>query len=290
MTLLKKLLKKLTKNNQRAISINTQLENDSQVNAPQLNSSDHSSNQQPITALIDRLQYCAPLLALQGRRQLIEILIRETQNPGFQSSGSQSNTQHFQSLIVGINTETNQLLLDELFPACPQLRPGHTVIFRHVHGNQVLEFEIQLQARHLNPADDNHHLVFTLPKHFQYQPRRHQPRLYIDKSQPLTVRLQSPLYEPWFATAQNISASGMRLSIGGNITDQLQPGDLLRQCDFQFSLTFQVRCQARIIGFRFCRSPYRHTQVSIEFIRLSPRQQLQLQQIIETLTGQNIAA
>ena len=274
MTLFKNLLKKITHANHHSLSTSTQPASPYQPNP---------YNQQPISLLVDRLQYCAPLLELQGRRQLIEILIHDIQRP-------QSPTQYFQSLIVGINTETNQLLLDELFPPCPQLCPGQTVSFRHVNGNQVLQFDIQLQTHHLNSADGNNHLIFTLPKHFQYQPRRRQPRLNIDKSQPLTVRLQSPIYEPWFATTQNISAAGMRLSVGGNITDQLQPGNLLRQCDFQFSLNFQVRCQARIIGFRFCRSPYRHTELSIEFVHLNPRQQLQLKQLIETLTKQNIAA
>lgn len=252
--------------------------------------------ERPVTAFVSRLQQYAPLLELQGRRQLIEVLIKDNDrsaqlNNSFNDANlEQSSLRSYQSLIVGIDTENGQLLLDEIFPQCPHLLPGQKAIFRHTEGNHMLQFEIQLLQQTQNPDDGHNCLAFSLPKELHYQPRRRQPRLMIDKSQPLTVRLQSPIYDPWFATAQNISAGGMRLTVGGNITDQLEPGSILRECDFKFSRDFQVKCQARVIGFRFARTPYRHTQISLEFIGLPARQHLQLSQLIATLTGQKIAA
>lgn len=246
---------------------------------------------QPVTTFINKLQQYAPLLELQGRRQLIEVLIddsdRSAQSIHQIEAGSMRS---YQSLIMAIDTESGELVLDELFPACVHLVLGQNAIFRRCQGNHMLQFEMQLKARHENIHDGQTSLVFTLPKQLQFQPRRKQPRLIIDKSQPLTVNLQSPIFEPWFATAQNISAGGMRLTVGGNITDQLVPGSVLRQCEFKFSRDFQIRCQARVIGFRFSRTPYRHTQVSLEFINLPARQQLQLTQLIDTLTGPRVAA
>lgn len=240
---------------------------------------------QPVTEFVNKLQHYTSLLELQGRRQFIEVLIENSDRSAHYNSLQPMPLQSYQSLIVAINTEASELILDELFPACVHLQLGQKAIFRYSQGNHVLQFEMTLLGHH-----DHGSLVFSLPKTLNYQPRRQQPRLLIDKSQPLTVQLQSPIYEPWFATAQNISAGGMRLTIGGNITDQLEPGSLLRQCDFTFSRDFHIRCQARVIGFRFSRTPYRHTQVSLEFVGLPGRQQLQLSQLINTLTGQSVAA
>lgn len=243
------------------------------------------ASSQPATEFVNKLQQYTSLLELQGRRQFIEVLIENSDCGAHSHSLQPVPPQSYQSLIVAINTEASELTLDELFPACVRLQQGHKAIFRYSQGNHMLQFEMTLLGHH-----DHGSLVFSLPKTLNYQPRRQQPRLLIDKSQPLTVQLQSPTCGPWFATAQNISAGGMRVTIGGNITDQLEPGSFLRQCDFTFSRDFHIRCQARVIGFRFSRKPYRHTQVSLEFVGLPGRQQLQLSQMINTLTGQSVAA
>ena len=75
----------------------------------------------------------------------------------------------------------------------------------------------------------------------------------------------------------------MRVVVGGNVLDQLQPGALLPMCEFSFHEELQIRCQARTRGFKFHRRPYRHTEISLEFIDLPHQQAAQIRQLISSI-------
>jgi hypothetical protein len=46
----------------------------------------------------------------------------------------------------------------------------------------------------------------------------------------------------------------------------LRHGALLPLCEVDINDELHIRCRARICAFRMGRSPYRHTQISVEFI------------------------
>jgi c-di-GMP-binding flagellar brake protein YcgR len=209
-----------------------------------------------------------PLFELQKKRQLLEVI-------------NQGKT--YQSFILDTNIANKMLILDDLFPSLPEnsIRIGDTLTIRHHHHNKVLAFSSVL-------LDIVHNLsapmyVVELPDAVAYHQRRQHPRVTLSQEQPLTVKLQSPLSTPWFATAVNLSCQGIRLNIGGNITNHLNRDTLLPCCEFQFNQNFAVRCQLSVKAFRFVRKPHRHTQISAAFIGMAPQQYLQLQQFIATL-------
>ncbi len=237
----------------------------------------------PQLRLEDALERFGPLMELQARRQLLEV-ITDRQRPNAdteQRPNADSQWQSCQSMILEINFGSGYILLDEPVPRIDHLQPGDHLTVKHHHKGELLTFRSRLL--HIGTSQGNRCYALALPESVGYRQRRLYPRLTLSQQQPLTVRLQSPLRTPWFATAHNISAGGMRVALGGNALPQLQRDCLLPSCEFSFSPDFQVHCKARVRGYRFCRRPYRHTQISLEFVDLSPQQRLQLQQLINAL-------
>lgn len=229
-----------------------------------------SSPAVPTTTLTNRVNSLFPLFELQQQRQLLQVICERT--------GEQ-----FQSLILELDFNNNVVVLDDLFPS-PQgglFQPGELFTVKHHKDGMVLSFSMPLEALVMEQQAP----VFKLrmPEQVEYRQRRSQPRIALSKQQPLTVKLQSPRRTPWYATANNISSGGMRVVVGGNILDQLQPGILLPQCEFSFHDDFQVRCQARAKSFRFLRRPYRHTEISLEFVDVAPQQVLQLKHLVSSV-------
>jgi c-di-GMP-binding flagellar brake protein YcgR len=232
---------------------------------------------QGVRSLSHKISNYAPLFELQEKRQLIEVI-------------SDRTGEVYQSMILAVDLNREQIELDELFPQPADFiyQPGDSFTVKHHHRGLVLSFSCKLNGIAANLSSPIYTL--ELPERVDYEQRRRFTRLTLSKQQPLSVRLQSPRRTPWYATANNISAGGMRLVIGGNILDQLQHNTYLPELEFRFNTDFQVRCQARVKGFRFLRRPYRHTELSIEFKDMAPQHRGQLAQLIESFNASVEAA
>ena len=232
--------------------------------------------------LAELSQRYAPLINLQAKRQLLEVLAHE--------ADSQHRHQVYQSIILDINLPGRYLLLDDLFPSKSggAANLGDLLTIRHHRDGRLLSFVsrvIHISYSHGSPC-----YAIELPEEVGYRQRRLYPRMSYNNQQPLTVRLRSPWKTPWFATAHNLSAGGMRLSVGGNILEQLNRGSVMPLCEFRLGADLNISCQAKIKGFKFVGRPYRHTQVSVEFIGLNPQRRLQVQQYINALLNDPVIA
>lgn len=236
-----------------------------------------STQLQPAHSLANRILSYSPLFELQEKRQLIEVT-------------SERTGESYQSMILAVDLKRQVLDLDELFPQPADYiyQPGDIFTVKHHHQGQLLTFSSPLHSIMMSLSSPVYSI--SLPESVHYRQRRSATRIRLSKQQPLSVRLQSPRRALWYATANNISAGGMRLVIGGNVLDQLQRNTLLPECEFRFHDEFKVRCQARVKAFRFLRRPYRHTEISIEFTDLGPMQQQQLKQLINTFDSMEKAA
>jgi c-di-GMP-binding flagellar brake protein YcgR len=231
--------------------------------------------------LAELSQRYAPLIRLQAKRQLLEVSTLDL------SRGRQTL---YQSIILDINLQGRYLLLDDLFPNVGEdaIALGDILTIRHHRQGRLLSFSsrvIHISYSHGAPC-----YAVELPEEVGYRQRRLFPRMALGNQTPLTVRLKSPWKTPWFATAHNLSAGGMRLSVGGNILEQLNRGSIMPACEFSLGNDLTVSCQARIKGFKFIGRPYRHTQISVEFIDLNPQRRLQVQQYINALVDDPVAA
>jgi len=232
--------------------------------------------------LAELTQRYSPLIALQAKRQLLEVSIYD--------AGSLRAPTCYQSIILDINLQGRYLLLDELFPS-PEgqtINLGDLLIIRHHRQGRLLSFSTRII--HISYSHGSPCYAVELPEEVGYRQRRIYPRMELGNQQPLTVRLKSPWKTPWFATAHNLSAGGMRLSVGGNILEQLNRGSIMPQCEFRLGGDLIVSCQARIKGFKFVGRPYRHTRISVEFIGLNPQRRLQVQQYINALLHDPVIA
>ncbi len=223
---------------------------------------------QQAQALTRKIDHLAPLYGLQQERKLLDVICQRT-------------GVRFQSLILAIDLDNNWLELDELFPfAGAGIHwPGDQFTVQYHRGGEILSFAVALVrvASGTTPL-----YYFTLPDTIETLQRRKNLRIGLSKQHPLAVKLLSPMGERWHSTAQNLSAGGMRLVVGGNLVDQLQRDTLLRSCEFSFNDDFQVRCEAQVKSFRFNRKPFRQTEVSIEFVSLPNSQYAQLQQLVNS--------
>lgn len=210
-----------------------------------------------------------PLYNLLEKRALIEVVCNRT--------GA-----HYQSMILSIDNQTQSFQIDELFP-----RPARanylkgdefTISFRQQ--GEILVFDTTLLA--INQETLAPLYLFTFPKLIEYKQRRQTNRIALSIKQPLSVRLTTANRTSLFATSQNISAGGMRLAVGGNMMDQLPINSFLSSCEFKFHNDFKINCPARIKAMRFNRSPYRHTEISIQFAGLKKQDHNQLSQLIDS--------
>lgn len=194
-----------------------------------------------------------PLWELQKNRQLLEVKI---------STASRV----YQSMILAIDIERGLLWLDDLFPQQLILDAGDDITLRHHRNGEQLVIRAPVVALGSNYGAAG--FAIELPEFAAYAPRRSAPRYAIGHQSPLSVKIRTLGQEPSFGTLQDISSGGLRLMVAGNLLPFLRHGALLPLCEVNLNEELQIRCKARICAFRMGRSPYRHTQVSVEFLDL----------------------
>jgi c-di-GMP-binding flagellar brake protein YcgR len=192
-----------------------------------------------------------PLAELHKQRQLLEIKITGT-------------SRVYQSMILAIDVERCLLWLDDLFPQQLLLDAGDEITLRHHRNGEQLVIRAPIVA--MGSTYDALGFAIALPEFVYYMPRRSSPRFIVGHQSPLSVKIRTLGQEPSYGTLQDISTGGLRLIVAGNMLPYLRHGALLPVCEVDISDELQIRCRARICAFRIGRSPYRHTQISVEFI------------------------
>lgn len=193
----------------------------------------------------------APLWELKKQRQLLEAKI----------TGS---SRTYQSMIIAIDAERGLLWLDDLFPQQHLLDVGDEVTVRHHRNGEQLMIRAQVVA--MGSTYHASGFAIPLPEFVYYMPRRSSPRFMVGHQSPLSVKIRTLGQEPSYGTLQDISTGGLRLIVAGNMLPYLRHGALLPLCEVDINDELRIRCRARICAFRMGRSPYRHTQISVEFI------------------------
>ncbi|HTF96572.1 MAG TPA: PilZ domain-containing protein [Cellvibrio sp.] len=206
-----------------------------------------------------------PLWELQKTRQLLEVKIHGA-------------SRTYQSMILAVDIDRGLLWLDDLFPQQLLLDTGDHITFRHHRNGEQLVIHAPVVA--LGSSYGAVGFAIELPEFAVYTPRRSFPRYAIGHESPLSVKIRTLGQEPSYGTLQDISAGGLRLIVAGNLLPYLRHGAHLPLCEVNLSDELQIRCKARICAFRMGRSPYRHTQISIEFLDLEEEKRLALSRFL----------
>ncbi|HSC68495.1 MAG TPA: PilZ domain-containing protein [Cellvibrio sp.] len=194
-----------------------------------------------------------PLWELQKQRQLLEVKIGNA-------------SREYQSMILAIDVERGLLWLDDLFPQQLILDSGDEITLRHHRNGEQLVIRAPVVA--MGSTYDVPGFAVVLPEFVYYTPRRSAQRFAIGEQAPLFVKIRTLGQEPSFGTLQDISTGGLRLLVAGNMLPHLRHGAMLPLCEVDITDDLRIRCRARICAFRMGRQPYRHTQISVEFIDL----------------------
>jgi len=213
----------------------------------------------------------APLWELQKQRQLLEVKIGGTNRA-------------YQSMIIAIDIKRGLLWLDDLFPQQHSLDIGDEITLRHHRNGEQLLIRAPIVA--MGSTYEASGFAITLPEFVYYMPRRSAPRFAVGHQSPLSVKIRTLGQDSSFGTLQDISTGGLRLLVAGNMLPYLSHGALLPLCEVDINDELQIRCRARICAFRMGRSPYRHTQISVEFIDLEEETRAALARFLrETQSG-----
>lgn len=210
------------------------------------------------------------LLDLQEKRQLVEVKIE---------GGKHANS--YQSMIVDIDLDKQLLYLDTLIPMNPYnpIIVGDKLTISHHHQGQVIACTGELKS----VLTDNAGLLYVmeLPYNIGIRQRRLFPRTSLQQFGGIRTRILSPTKTPWAAFPINLSAGGLRVAIGGNVSDQLRRNCILPKCEISIGSEIRIRCSTTVKSFQYGRQPYQHTRVSLEFNKLEAQQKLRLQQFVE---------
>ncbi len=201
------------------------------------------------------------LFDLKDQRQLLEVKV----------AGSQRS---YQSMIMAIDVERGLLWLDDLFPQQRFLDAGDELSIRH--HRQAEELVIQAPVVALGATYGASGIAVVLPEVAHYRSRRRYPRYTIGHQSPLSATIRPLGQDASYGAVQDISEGGARLMIAGNLLSQLQHRAIMPLCEIHLTEKLHIRCRARICAYRLERTPYRHTQISVEFIDLADEKRIAL--------------
>lgn len=215
----------------------------------------------------------ALLTHLCQTRQLLEVKL-------------EGETLSYQSMIVAVDAARGLLWLDELTPGAPRLNDAHWLIISHQRQGEVLTLRLPLVA---GPSQGRSAIATVLPEHADYRPRRAWSRFGLPGAQ-MKAKVRAVGNEPQFGKILNLSAGGMRLALTGNQLGYMRRDALLPLCQFQLSGGLRINCQARVKSARIARTPFRHTQVSLEFTDILPSDRAALDRQLHRLEQLNQAS
>jgi len=183
-----------------------------------------------------------------------------------------------QSFLHGFDLENSLLLLDGLYPWPHQPSVPNTTLWLQIRCKRgFLNMETELQE--MEGYRGSEYLTVKVKQVELTHNRRWHPRVYFEQNKGPTVELQLPDHAMIKAHVANLSARGALLEIFGK--------DIKTPCSrsffghFVFNEQFSLDLHGTIRQMRFLRSPCCHTQVRIQFQKMSAEQQAQLDIFIQ---------
>ncbi len=215
---------------------------------------------------VEHFDHYHHLMRLQDNRQLLEVFV----------SGHKNS---FQSMIIGIDFIEGIFRIDEFSPflSHPESLVNQTITIRHYHNWQKLE----ISATVTQWSSEDHCYSLLLPEFLDYQPRRHYPRLILDRQNVLKTHINPPYGSPWYATVKDISQGGMRINLPGDIRPHLHKDKALPKCQIKLGDNVYIQSRGVIRAFSYFSKPSRHTEISIEFCNMSHIDQTHLKQFLD---------
>ncbi|MBB4866153.1 c-di-GMP-binding flagellar brake protein YcgR [Pseudomonas nitritireducens] len=143
----------------------------------------------------------------------------------------EGRSQRFQSFVVEVNRERNIVALDELIPNDGErfLQAGEDFRIEGFHEGVRIAWECK-QSAFFAEIDGARCYWLPVPEQMLYHQRRNAFRAPVGQGQPVPVEISgSKLKNPVKGNLIDISATGCKIRLEGNVTDRLQPGQVYEQ-------------------------------------------------------------
>ncbi|WP_343577927.1 MULTISPECIES: flagellar brake protein [Pseudomonas] len=140
----------------------------------------------------------------------------------------EGRSQRFQSFVVEVNRERNLIALDELIPNDGErfLQNGEPLRIEAFHEGVRIAWESKQNA-YFAEIDGARCYWLPVPDEVLYHQRRNAYRAGVSQSQPVAVEIAGDkLKVPLKGNLIDISATGCKVRLDGNVSDRLQPGQV----------------------------------------------------------------
>lgn len=189
----------------------------------------------------------------------------------------------YQSLVLEIDIENQELLIDDLYPPenLDQLEAGDTLEIVSQSKHKPLSFYTRILARETQDGAACWRL--ELPAEVGRNHSRGAYRVYVESEQDLTIELyhdHQPLQQVHII---NLSAEGIKLSFADELKELLDGQQQFSQSIIRLPTGFDVDCDIHLLNLYSIRTPMPHILGGGKIVIENPQQRVKLQQYLASV-------
>ncbi len=192
---------------------------------------------------------------------------------------SKDSDQTYTTIILKVDETKGLLTFDELFPheSSDTFEPGKTIQVQCKNRGIKITFDCIITK--LTQSHGVNGLVAQFPDSLEYQQRRDSFRVIPPENIKLKSRFRVPNQPSFQATVDDLSLTGMRLTVPQNIVQHLKPNMLIEHSEIVLSTKKSVSC-----SFKICHLAYkpdqRGTVLGCEFNDLNSNDRLSINRAV----------
>jgi c-di-GMP-binding flagellar brake protein YcgR len=189
----------------------------------------------------------------------------------------------YQSLILQIDIENNELLIDELFPPenLQAIEAGERVEISSQSRSKPVSFFTRILAR--NFSDGKGSWLLELPSEVGQNLNRSSFRVYVENEQGLDIEMVAEDGPLSLVHIINISAEGIKLSFAKESLPQLKKQQVYRGCLIRLPNGVDLDCDIELRSIYSIHTPRPHILGGGKLTINNPQQLVKLQQYLASI-------
>lgn len=186
-----------------------------------------------------------------------------------------------QSLILNVDSESNLLSIDELYPPdqISDVTAGEIVEVTSRKKGVKISFTTRIEA--IDFSDEAPVYKLAIPQNVKAKQQRKNYRVQISGEHNVRLNIYD---EPGLVcTIINLSANGLGFYIAGNHTDILKVGRVLKASSLRLPNQLNISCDILVRSIQFQKHPTRRTLIGAELSEINQVEQKKLENFIAEL-------
>lgn len=186
----------------------------------------------------------------------------------------------FQSMILELHPDDSYLLIDELYPpeGRQQLLEGDDAEINAQASGIKVSFFSKLLAREIIDGVPAYRM--ELPEEIGSTLRRRAYRIYVERESGLVLDMRDRNDQPLDINIVNLSTEGLKLSLRGNVSKDLEKNRLIEHCVIRLPSGADIDCSIEIRNIYVIRTPSLHTLAGASLTISMPSQRTKLNQYL----------